>query len=269
MPDNPSHNKRVLVVGALGVVLGFLAGFFLANGINRQEQEKMRAELAAARAGGAAAQGGTSGKAQPTSAPGGDSSSPLTEEQIVNAIKKADQSPQDPEMQKKVGQGIFLYASETGNAAYLSDGARILKRAHELDPKDYKTTVIAGDAQFLVERQGGGDAKMIAEARKLYEAALVAKPDDAVVRTKLGLTYFYDSPPNPQRAIGEYRRALQADPRQEMSLQSLAAALVETGALDEAARRLDELEKLNPSNAELPALRAQLEQKRNAAKERP
>ncbi len=110
---------------------------------------------------------------------------------------------------------------------------------------------------------------MIAEARKLYEAALGAKPDDAVVRTKLGLTYFYDNPPNPQRAIGEYRRALQADPRQEMSLQSLAAALVETGALDEAARRLDELEKMNPSNTELSGLRTQLEQKRNAAKEKP
>jgi tetratricopeptide (TPR) repeat protein len=265
MPDNPSLNKRVLVVGALGVVLGFTAGFFFTNGINRGEQEKLRAELAAAHAG---ARPPDSGKGQQASAPGGDLSQSLSEEQIQNAVKKADQSPQDAELQKKVGQGLMLYASETSNASYLSDGARILKRAHDLDPKDYQTTVMAGDAQFLVERQGGGDAKLIAEARKLYEAALVLKPDDAVVRTKLGLTYYYDSPPNPQRAIGEYRRALQADPRQEMSLQSLAAALVETGGLEEAARRLDELEKVNPSNAELHGLRAQLEQKRNAAKEK-
>lgn len=265
MPDNPSFNKRVLIVGALGVILGFLAGFFLANSINREEQDKLRAEVATARA-GAKAEG--SGKGQKGSAPGGDLSQSVTEEQILNAVKKADQSPQDAELQKKVGQGLMLYASETGNASYLSDGARILKRAHDLDPKDYQTTVMAGDAQFLVERQGGGDAKMIAEARKLYEAALVAKPDDAVVRTKLGLTYIYDNPPNPQRAISEYRRALQTDPRQEMSLQSLATALIETGGFDEAARRLDEVEKLNPSNAELPGLRKQLEQKRNAAKEK-
>jgi tetratricopeptide (TPR) repeat protein len=268
MPDNPSLNKKVLVVGALGVVLGFIAGFLFTNGINRGEQEKLRAELAAARAAGAPTQGGGAGKSQPASAPGGELSRSLTEEQILNAVKKADQSPQDAELQKKVGQGLMLYASETGTASYLSDGARILKRAHDLDPSDYKTTVMAGDAQFLVERQGGGDAKLIAEARKLYEAALVAKPDDAIVRTKLGLTYFYDKPPNPQRAIGEYRRALQAEPRQEMSLQSLAAALIEAGELDEAARRLEELEKLNPSNAELPGLRVQLEQKRNAAKEK-
>jgi tetratricopeptide (TPR) repeat protein len=268
MPDNPSLNKKVFIVGALGVILGFLAGFFLADNINRSEHEKLRAELASARAGATPEQGSGAGRGQRTSVPGGDPSTALSEEQIVNAIRKADQSPQDAEMQKKVGQGILLFASESGNASYLSDGARILKRAHELDPKDYKTTVLAGDAQFLVERQGGGDAKMIAEARKLYEAALASKPDDAVVRTKLGLTYFYDSPPDPKRAIAEYRRALQSAPRQEMSLQSLVAALMETGELDEAARRLDELEKLNPSNAELSGLRAQLEQKRNAAKEK-
>jgi tetratricopeptide (TPR) repeat protein len=267
MSDNPSLNKRVIVVGALGVVLGFLAGFFLANGINRAEQDKLRTEIASARANGAAP-GSGSGRGQQASASGGELSQSLTEGQIQNAVTKADQSPQDAELQKKVGQGLMMYASETGNASYLSDGARILRRAHDLDPKDFKTAVLAGDAQFLVERQGGGDAKLIAEARKLYEAALAAKPDDAVVRTKLGLTYFYDRPPNPQRAISEYRRALQADPRQEMSLQSLAAALIETGALDEAARRLDELEKMNASNTELPGLRAQLEQKRNAAKEK-
>ncbi|MBV9926705.1 MAG: tetratricopeptide repeat protein [Acidobacteria bacterium] len=269
MPDNPSSNKKVFVVGALGVVLGFLIGFFLADNINRSEHEKLRAELASARAGAAPAQQGDgAGRGQRTSAAGRDSSPTLTEEQIANAVRKADQTPQDAEMQKKVGQGVLLFASETGNASYLSDGARILKRAHELDPKDYKTTVLAGDAQFLVERQGGGDAKMIVEARKLYEAALAAQPDDAVVRTKLGLTYFYDSPPDPKRAVGEYRRALQADPRQEMALQSLAAALMETGELDEAARGLEQLEKLNPSNTELAGLRAQLEQKRNAAKEK-
>ncbi|PYS97093.1 MAG: hypothetical protein DMF65_12275, partial [Acidobacteria bacterium] len=154
-----------------------------------------------------------------------------------------------------------------GNASILPDVARILKRAHEADAKDYKTTVMAGDAHFLIARNSG-DARPLAAARKLYEDALASKPDDAVVRTSLGLTYFYDKPSDPQRAIREYRRALQSDPRQEMALQSLAAALIESGNLDEAEKHLDELEKVNPSNRELPSLRAQLEQKRNAAKEK-
>ena len=268
MPDNPSLNKRVLIAGALGVVLGFLAGFFLANGINREEQEKLRAEVAAARAGGAAQAGGSSGKEQQAAAPGGGDSFPtLSDEQLGNAVKQADADPSDAELQHKVGQALYFYAWEKGNAQILPEVARILKRAHSLDPKNYRTAVIGGDAHFLIATQSG-DPKTLGEARKFYEAALAQKPDDAQVRTNLGRTYFFDKPSNPQRAIGEYRRALQADPRQELSLQSLAAALIETGGFEEAERRLGELEKLNPSNTELPGLRAQLEQKMNAAKEK-
>jgi tetratricopeptide (TPR) repeat protein len=268
MPDNPSLNKRVLIAGALGVALGFLAGFFLANGINREEQEKLRAELGAARAGGGAQAGGPSGKAQQASQPGGGDEFPtLTDEQLQTAVKQADADPSNAELQHKVGQALYFYAWEKGNAQILPEVARILKRAHSLDPKNYRTAVIAGDAHFLIATQSG-DPKTLGEARKFYEAALAQKPDDAQVRTNLGRTYFFDRPSNPQRAIGEYRRALQADPRQELSLQSLAAALIETGGTEEAARRLDELEKVNPSNAELPGLRAQFEQKRNAAKEK-
>jgi tetratricopeptide (TPR) repeat protein len=265
MPDNPSLNKKVLIAGAVGILAGFLAGFFLANGINRAEQDKLRGELAAARAG--APQGGGSGKGQQASAAAGDDSFPtLTDEQLGNAVKQADADPSNAELQHKVGQALYFYAWEKGNAQILPEVARILKRAHALDPKNYRTTVIAGDAHFLIATQSD-DARVLGEARKFYEAALAAQPEDAQVRTNLGRTYFFDRPPNPQRAIAEYRRALQADPKQELSLQSLAAALIETGGLDEAARRLDELEKLNPSNTELAGLRAQLEQKRNAAKE--
>jgi cytochrome c-type biogenesis protein CcmH/NrfG len=269
MPDNPSLNKKVLVAGALGVVLGFLAGFFLADGINRREQEKLRTELASARAGAPAQQSTGAGKAQQASAPAGNDSFPtLTDEQLGNAVRQADADPSNAELQNKVGQALYFYAWEKGNSQILPEVARILKRAHELDPKNYRTTVIAGDAHFLIASQSG-DAAKLGEARKFYEAALAAQPDDAQVRTNLGRTYFFDKPPNPQRAITEYRRALQADPKQELSLQSLAAALIETGGFEEAARRLDELEKVNPSNTELAGLRAQLEQKRNAAKEKP
>lgn len=268
MPDNSSSNKKALIVGALGVLLGFLAGFFLANGLNRAEQEKLHGELATARAGVAAQGGGASGKAQQASAPGGDGSFPtLTDEQLSNAVKQADADPSNVELQNKVGQALYFYAWEKGNAQILPEVARILKRAHTLDPKNYRTTVIAGDAHFLLAGRDG-NAATLGEARKFYEAALAAQPGDAQVRTNLGRTYFFDKPPNSQRAVAEYRRALQSDPRQELALQSLAAALIESGGLEEAARRLDELEKVNPSNTELSGLRAQLEQKRNAAKEK-
>jgi tetratricopeptide (TPR) repeat protein len=276
MSEQSSVNTKTVLALAAGLLVGFVVGFALANGVNRQEDERLRGELARLRAGGAQKDEGAPAapRAQGAAAPqrgagdkdGGDGSFPaLTDEQLKNAVAKADASPSDAELQKKVGQALYVYAWQTGNDSILPDVARILKRAHELDAKDYKTTVMAGDAYFLVAR-GGGDPEPLAEARKLYETALDSKPDDVVVRTSLGLTYFYGKPPDARRAMTEYRRALKTDPRQELALQSLAAALIETGDFAEAETRLGELEKVNSSNSELARLRAQLEQRKNAAK---
>jgi len=267
MTEKSSVNTKTVLIFVAGAVLGFVVGFALANGVNRQEQDRLRAEVARAQSAGPSKSTDAGEKPQTPSGEDDNSFPTLTDDQLKNAVAKADASPADAELQKKVGQALYVYAWQKGNASILPDVARILKRAHEADAKDYKTTVMAGDAHFLIARNSG-DARPLAAARKLYEDALASKPDDAVVRTSLGLTYFYDKPSDPQRAIREYRRALQSDPRQEMALQSLAAALIESGNLYEAEKHLDELEKVNPSNRELPSLRAQLEQKRNAAKEK-
>ena len=270
MADKSPFNTKLVLIFLAGTLLGFVVGFALANLINRQEQDSMRAQLAPQRGGadakragaGAASQGGAQGDS------GDDSIPTLTDEQLRGGISRADANPADLDLQRKTGQGLFYYAMKTGNTSVLPDVARILKRVHDADPKDYQSTVLAGNAHFLVAR-GGGDARMLGEARKLYEQALASKPDDVVVRTSLGLTYFYDKPPDTQRAIREFRRALQAEPRNEMTLQSIAAALIEAGGFEEAGKRLDELGQVNPNNPELAGLRAQLEQKRNAAKEGP
>lgn len=269
MTQQSPFNTRMALIVLAGTVLGFIAGFALANGINRQEQDKLRAQLAQ--------QGGPQGAkspaandartARPQNASGGGEEMPtLTPEQLKNAVAKADESPSDAELQRKVGQALYVYAWQAGNASILPDVARILKRAHDLDPKNFETALMAGDAHFLIARNGG-DSKPLVDARKFYEDALASKPDDVEARTKYGMTYFYDKPPDAQRAIKEYRRALQTDPHNEIPLQNLADALIETGNLDEAEKRLNELQQANAGNQELPRLRARLEQKRNASKE--
>ena len=250
MTEKSSVNTKVVLIFLIGAVLGFVVGFALANGVNRQEQDRLRAEVAHAQSAGPSKSADAGEKPQTQARDDDDSFPTLTDDQLKNAVEKADASPADAELQKKVGQALYVYAWQKGNAS-----------------KDFKTTLMAADAYFLIARNGG-DAKPLADARRLYEDALASKPDDAESRTKLGMTYFYDKPPDTQRAVREYRRALQSDPRQEMALQSLAAALIESGNLDEAERHLGELEQVNPSNRELPSLRAQLEQKRNAAKEK-
>lgn len=259
-------SAQKILIFAAGLLLGLVLGFILTNQLNRQELERTRAESAqrvASGGGDAQAAAGARGGA------GGANSIPnLTDAELQNAVTRADADPADADLQRKAGQALYLYAMEKGHASILPDAARILGRAHEADPKDYNTAVLAGNASFLLARSGG-DARRLAEARRLYERALAAKPDDVTVRTTLGLTYFFDSPPDARRAIREYRRALEVDPRSEIALQSLAGALVAEGELAEAERRLIELEGVNESNPELRNLRAQLEQKRVAAKERP
>jgi tetratricopeptide (TPR) repeat protein len=267
MTEQSSVSTKIVLIFLAGTLLGFIVGFALANTVNRREQDKLRAQLAQQPGGGSGAKtAGDPRRGGAQNASGGDDSMPtLTPEQLKNAVAKADASPSDAELQRKVGQALYVYAWQAGNASILPDVARILRRAHDLDPKNYETTLMAGDANFLIARQGG-DPKPLSDARKLYEEALAAKPDDVEARTKLGMTYFYDKPPDAQRALQEYRRALQVDPHNEISLQAAAAALIETGNLDEAGKRLDELEQANPHNQELAGLRAQLEQKRNAAR---
>jgi tetratricopeptide (TPR) repeat protein len=276
MSEQSSVNKKIALSIVGGLLVGFVVGFVLANSINRQEDEKLRGELARARAGGAQKDSGqspaqrTQGADPSRREAGGDGGGPLptlSDEQLKSAVAKADASPSDADTQKKAGQLLYYYALQTSDASLLPDAARILKRAHELDAKDYDTAVKAGNAYFIIARNGD-DPAPLADARKLYEAALGLNPDDVVVRTSLGLTYFYGKPPDARRAIREYRQALKTamtESQHEMVLQSLALALIEAGDLKEAETRLGEVEKLNPSNPELPSLRTQLEQKKNAA----
>lgn len=272
MSEKSSVNSKIIIFLVVGLLVGFIVGFVLANSINKEEDERLRGELARLRSGGAQKDAGQSpsqraqGASGSQKSPGDDDGElpTLTDNALKKAVTKADASPADAELQKKAGKALYLYAFQKGEASILPDVARILKRAHELDAKDYDTTVMAGNAYFILARNGG-DAAQYAEARKLYEAALASKPDDLVVRTSLGLTYFYAKPSDPRRAIREYRQALKTDPKHEMALQSIVAALIETGDLKEAETRLGELERVNSSNPDLANLRAQLEQKKNAA----
>src|SRR5881227_1094929 len=152
MTEKSSVNTKVVLIFLIGAVLGFVVGFALANGVNRQEQDRLRAEVARTQSAGPSKSADANEKTQ---ARDDDDSFPtLTDDQLKNAVAKADASPADAELQKKVGQALYVYAWQKGNASILPDVARILKRAHEADAKDYKTTVMAGDAHFLIARSG-------------------------------------------------------------------------------------------------------------------
>ena len=253
-------NAQKIIFLAAGVALGFVAGFWLANGVNRGEQDKLRSELTRLRAEAAKNE---EARAARGAREGGEQTIPtLTDEQLRAAVERADAAPSDAKLQQMSGQALYVYAREKNNAAILPDVVRILRRAHDIEPKNLTTTTMLGDALYLLA-QTTGETRHLAEARKFYGQVLAEKPGEVYVRTSLGLTYFYDRPSDPRAAIREYRRALEIDARHEPTLQGLVAALAAAGEVGEAEKSLRLLEEVNASNPEIPNLRAQLAQKKN------
>ncbi len=250
-------SKLKLLNVLAGLILGFAGGFYFADHANRKELERLHSDLAQAR---------STNTSQPKSenanggAPGEKTS--LTDDELRNVVAKADAKPGDTDMQRKVGQGLYLYAARFDKPDLLPEAIRILKRANTAAPQDYDTLVVLGNAEFDLARTT--DATHFKTARAHYTQALARKPDDINVRTDLGLTYYFDTPSDPRRAISEYRKSLAQDAHHQMTLQNLAAALIATGELTEAQQRLDELQKLDAANPALADLRAQLAQRRNA-----
>jgi tetratricopeptide (TPR) repeat protein len=251
-------NKKNILFALVGLLVGFMIGFLIANSVTHREGVPAGAKLSQPNQ-TAAAQNNNS-----SSAPGSPSSDSdtLSEAEVQRAIAAGDQKPNDIELQRKLGFALYRYASYTQDASHLPDVARFLKRAYDANPQDRELTVSLGNVLFDIAQKD--DPARFAEARVYYEKALAMKADDAGVRTDLGLTYYFGKPSDPQRAIAEYRKALAVDAKHEATLQNLAAALIVTGNRAEAEKRIAELQSVNPSNAALSDLRAQLAQSKNA-----
>lgn len=251
-------NKGNILFGVVGLFTGLLISFILTNALHSNDREAVVTNVSSSS--GAPPTSGTEA-ASPSTAP----SESLSDEEIRGAIAKTDARKDEPALQRNFGLALYQYVTQTRDKRYLPDVARFLKRAFDNDPKDHDLIVSLGNVHFDIGQSS--DPAGFIEARKYYQKALELKPDDADVRTDLGLTYYFAKPSDPQRAITEYRKALALDPRHERTLQSLASALISTGKQAEAEKRIDELQSVNPSNPSLPNLRAQLAQSRNAAQE--
>ncbi|MCA1631133.1 MAG: tetratricopeptide repeat protein [Acidobacteria bacterium] len=118
----------------------------------------------------------------------------------------------------------------------------------------------AQDADALLEmgnvKYDSGDFTAAAD---FYTRSLAANPSNADARTDLGNTFFQRNPPDYRRAIEEYRRALEIDPRHELTLQNLASAALNLKDKATARDAVDKLAAINPNNSMLAALRSSLD----------
>ena len=249
-------SKNNILFGVIGLFAGLVISFILTNALHRGERDMMRETNT--RSGEKSRAGATEDASSAD-----DSLASISEQDIREAITKADARADDIALQRNFGLALYQYVTQTRNTQFLPDVARFLKRAHDADPKNHDLIVQLADVLFSIGQSS--DPASFVEARTLYLKALEIKPDDPGVRARLGLTYYFGQPSDPQRAIVEYRKSLALDPRHEPTLQNLASALITVGNHEEAQKRIDELQTLNPSSQALPNLRAQLAQSRNAA----
>jgi len=239
-------DRSKVLLTIIGVLAGFIAGFLLANSLNRKEVEELRAQI-------------SSQRALQTTKTNSENTAELSDEEIRGAIANADANPTDLEKQRKLGITLYQYTSSMGERGYLPDIARLLKRAAQGNPKDYELIVMLGNVLFDLS-QTKKDTSFLKEAREWYSKAFAIKTDDPNVRTDYGLTFFLDNPSEPEKAIAEYKKSLAIDPKHELTLQNLARALIKIKSYDEAQKRIEELRAVNASNKDLPNLEAMLAQ---------
>jgi len=233
------HN---LYFGIIGLLVGFIAGFFYANHYNRANAPSSSATMM--------------GQLPPGHPPIG-----ASEDEIAQSVRRADERPRDFDAQ--VTAATMLY-----RAGRLEQAATYFERAHALRPDDYNTLVQLGNVHFdlgdhhLQHQDVAQSNRHFQEASRWYERALAQNPTDANVRTDYGLTFYKRQPRELERAIAEYRRALATDPKHPQALHNLIVALTEKGELDEAEAMLKRLEEVAPGAHILETLRQEIATRR-------
>lgn len=235
-------NKDKILFGVAGLIAGLVVGFYFANSINQQTvtpaSQMPATQLASANSNippGHPDISGTGGNMPGQGDP---------QAEVIAAVSTAEQSPNDADAQLKAAE-LYYQINR------FDEAITYLKKAYELKPDDHEVLVHLGNANF--------DGEHYEEAEKWYMAALAKKSDDVNVRTDLGLTFVFRSPPNFDRAIQEFNRSLEKDPNHIQTLQNLTVAYNKKGDTAKARATLARLEGVDPGNSAIKQLRSELD----------
>jgi tetratricopeptide (TPR) repeat protein len=245
-------NKENILYAIIGLLFGCIVGFLVANWMN-QSYAGMRPRTAGA-ASGTGAQGQLPADHPPINPsnavaerPGGAGDSSAGGGMMPGVQEKIEKARKEPQN--------FDAQMEAANLYYqigrYDEAIEFLLKANQLKPDDYQTVVRLGDTNF--------EAEHYEQAEKWYTAALAKNPKDVNVRTDLGTTFMARQPPDFDRAIKEYTRSLELDPKHEQTLHNLVIAYTRKNDAANAQAMLDRLTQVNPNNEDIPKLRSDLQ----------
>ena len=234
-------NRENILFAVVGLLFGYIVAFHLVVYVN-QNQPVLRTAPGGAQTG------------LPQDHPPLPSNDVKDRQQLKSsadgAAREARQDPKNFDAQIKAGNASL-------DAGQAEDAIDFFTKANQLKPGDFDTLVKLGNANFEAERYD--------VAERWFNEALAKKPDAVDVRSDLGLTYVMRTPPQPEKAIAEFRRALEYDPEHVPTLHNLTLVLAQTGDLDGAEATFARLEKINPQNDNLAQLREELDKSRRGA----
>ncbi|REJ75527.1 MAG: hypothetical protein DWQ47_08625 [Acidobacteria bacterium] len=221
-------NRENLLFGCIGLLLGLIVGFVGSNYMNRSSAPAV-GSLA------------TDQTALPENHPSIDGQTETAMIADVQAtLELADQEPDNFDAQVKAGEMFFRIRR-------FDEAVKYYTRASELRPDDRQVMVNLGNVNF--------DAERLEEAEKWYAAALEKKADDVTVRTDMGLTFLLRKPKDIDRAIAEFNKSLEYDPKHALTLQNLVVAYTEARNFEKANETVQRLEEADPGNAVIPKLK--------------
>ena len=221
--------QRNILFGIVGLAIGLAIGFFAANSINRQDDLN-------------ASSANNSSLRPAPEAPGQSSGGMLAD--VDQMIQTAESEPQNFVAQMRTGD---MYAK----IGKFDSAIEFYKRGILLKPDDFNANVVLANALF--------DSQRFEEASDYYAKAVKINGADVNARTDLGTTFVERSSPDYERAIKEFKAALEIDPKHEPTLYYLGIAYLRKGEKEKADRTLAELEKANPASPLVSRLRQNIE----------
>lgn len=228
--------KNNIIFSLLGVVLGFFIGFFMANS---GADAPLSADTSRSQAGGQLPPGHPDLNAGASAGSAAASSG-----QAQAAMDEADRNPK--EFVAQIRAAALFYQLDDMRKAEL-----YLNRALALRPDDPDANTGMGHTKYDTGDYVGAAAH--------YQKVLAQRPADVDVRTDLGNTYLRRNPPDYDRAIAEYRKALEVNAAHEQALAKLAEAALLKGDKATAREAVGKLAAVNPSSPALQSLRSGLD----------
>jgi len=230
----------------VAVLVSFIGGFLLANALNRNELNNLRADNERL-------------KTSQNDSKENQTNMALSDAEVREKIAEADRNPNNFAFQKNLGLALYRYAAMKQDADLMAEIGRLLNRAFELNKQDYEVMVALGNIYFDIG-YFKKDNTQFQKGREFYLLALQQKPNDVDVRTDLGLTYFLSNPPENEKAIAEFQKSLQTNPKHEKTLQIMTQTLLSQNNAAEAEKYLAKLREVNSENQYLPELEKQVAQ---------